>query len=345
MDIAVGCITLKRNHSTSVQWWITAILLVALLAGAVVAPVIAMAAQGLGEEPPPPPPQPPSPPEPPPPIPELPLNPPPIPELPLNPPPIPDPPPLPPPSPWVPYGFAFPGDPYYGFGLPDNDTKDFLGLVAKGNIVIGDYTQPDFQKYVVDRLKPGLDTVVQPYAIDKTDVDLGYHDLGFDGKGRPLFSGNYDQQDGGLKLDGQPRKFYESTLSDAEFEQYVDPKLMDIQASGVSIDGVLFTNHALAGLVKAEQLMMNGSVIARDEALTFNKALVVSHDLRLLSDKSSILTLPFSIKRPRLVKWEECPPAGCSNGNGVGGGNNNGNNGNNNNNNGNNGNNGNNNNP
>ncbi|MBI3010833.1 MAG: hypothetical protein HYY57_07610 [Candidatus Omnitrophica bacterium] len=59
--------------------------------------------------------------------------------------------PLPPPGTWVPYGSVMPGDPDYGFpavesspGVPlykDPNLQTLVGFAAKGNIVIGDYTE------------------------------------------------------------------------------------------------------------------------------------------------------------------------------------------------------------
>lgn len=212
---------------------------------------------------------------------------------------------------WVEYGFALPGDPDYGFGFPDPNTRDFLGLAAKGNVVVGDYTSQEFQDNVLPKLTPGPDSLTQPYVIDQTDADLGYHDYGFDGKGRPRFSGNYDQPDGGTKLDGSSRKFYESTLKDADFTPLIESRLLDPTKS-VRIDAVIFTNHALAGLVKSKSLTLNGSMVSRDDGLMFGHALYINHDLRLFSHPAEKLALPFSIQRPRLIQWEECPPDGCT---------------------------------
>ncbi|MBI1991633.1 MAG: hypothetical protein HYY90_03560 [Candidatus Omnitrophica bacterium] len=269
----------------------------------------------------------------------------------------------------VPYGFVLPGDPVYGFHkvknaqgakfYPDPETRDLLGLSAKGNIVIGDYTSQTFRDLVLPSLQPRSEAnpagKTQPYAVDPTDVPLGYQDAGvtrgLDNVDRPQFSGNYDRQDktGGASAykmhwdltqaqDAQgnpiPRKFYESTLSDEEFRAIIDrngngaidqsddplfttsgPGALPAQWTSAKIDAVLFANHAIAGQVYADQLYLNGSMVARDEALIFNKALQINHDMRLVDatrDPSNDDTvLPVSVTRPKLKKLEECPEGGC----------------------------------
>jgi hypothetical protein len=235
---------------------------------------------------------------------------------------------------WQPYGFVVPGDSTYGFGSPNPNTRDLLGLAAKGNIVIGDYadrpgTDSDFPGQVVPRITPGAGSITQPYVVDPTDAGLGYRDYS-DGKGRPVFNGNYDRHDGGLKLDrhSSPRKFYESSLPDAEFSALVDPKLSRTSYkwgatwafeggrwvsrpgwvrdyySTVTIDGVLFTNHALAGLSKSDYLVINGALVGRDDGLVFGRNLTINHDSRLIGNKATDIVLPFSIKRPKLIRME-----------------------------------------
>lgn len=237
---------------------------------------------------------------------------------------------------WVPYGYVMPGDPTYGFPnvknasgtpvYPEPSTTDFLGLAARGNIVIGDYTDrknadgtdnpSDFPSLTVPRLRPQPGSPVQPYAIDPADEDLGYHDAGFDAKNRPLFSGDYTQVDelgNGRKLDGTPRRFYESTLADADFVKLVDPGLYyRNNPTQMYIDAVLFTNHTITGFFNTRVLHVNGAFIARDDTLTFLETIFkINHDVRLFDDSARTLELPFSLESPQLVQWEECPPAAC----------------------------------
>ena len=217
---------------------------------------------------------------------------------------------------WKPYGFALPGDPQYGFTYKGNEKQDFLALAAKGNVVIGDYTSAQFNANVLPALRPGAQSVTQPYAIDPTDAALGYHTgnkgVMYDAKGRPLFDGDYTTWDGGAKLDGKGRKFYESTLSDSAFKQLINPNDPLFKTSGkAKLDGVFYTNHAVAGAVNAEALNVNGALVSRDDALMFRKDLYLNHDTRLLDTSAVQLALPVSIKRPKLKSWSVCPASGC----------------------------------
>ena len=230
----------------------------------------------------------------------------------------------------VPYGFILPGDPVYGFpnitsgGKPiykDPNTQDLVGFAAKGNVIIGDYTSQAFKDQVLPNLKPKTaqnpSGKTQSHAVDTTDEALGYWTgnggIMYDAKGRPLFSGNYDQQDkqGGLpgtKTDGSARKFYESSLPDASFQALVNMPPGD----DVTIDGVIFTNHAFAGYAPGD-VEINGSTVARDDALVFSgNDLAIIHDMRLISAQGAQqVALPQSLVRPKLMTWKECPPSGC----------------------------------
>lgn len=223
---------------------------------------------------------------------------------------------------WVNYGWTLPGDPVYGFGDPDPNTQDLVGLAAKGNIVMGDYTNPDFQTYVVPRLTPGAQSVTQPYVIDPSDAALGYDDYALDGSGRPRFSGNYDQQDKniidgtpGTKLDGTPRKFYESSLPNLEFQQRF-AAAQAINPYYMFVEGVLYTNHAIASLGEGGlwccYMGIEGAVVARDDAMAFQGSFWIDHDIRMLDRSAAALGLPMSIKSPRLLTVEECPATGCA---------------------------------
>jgi hypothetical protein len=224
---------------------------------------------------------------------------------------------------WVPYGYIIPGDPLYGFPqvtkadgtllYKDNNTKDLVGLAAKGNIIIGDYTSPDFEAAVLPNLTGDVanGSKSRPHVIDPSDDVLGYHNFGVDAQGRPRFDGNYDQEDGGLQTDGTtPRKFYQSSLTDDEFRAYLAMPPVD---QDFRLDGVLYTNHALAGYVAADDITFNGSLVSRDDAIVFNgDSLTINHDLRLVGDQGAQqVALPYAVTRPRLLSIQDCPPGGC----------------------------------
>ena len=231
----------------------------------------------------------------------------------------------------VAYGFAVPGNPTYGFGLPDNATRDLLGLAAKGNIVLGDYTwkgggdptKNDFaERGVLSLLQPqsaGNPTgKTQPYVVDPSDQALGYDnaDSSLCGGKSPCFDSDYTQVDAngaGQKIDGTPRRFYESSLPDDEFQALVDPSWridpsQEQPYEGV-VDAVLYTNHALTGFTPHHSLSFFGSFVARDDGMVFGGYwMEFFHDLRLLGrDMASQVVLPVSVKRPELVRWRELP--------------------------------------
>ncbi len=237
-------------------------------------------------------------------------------------------------SPFVPYGFAFPGDPTYGFPqvkdqgkpvFPDPFSQDLVGLAAKGNIIIGDYTKPAFRNNVLPNLKPGATSKTQPYVVDQTDANsLGYQNAAAAACGgkSPCFDGNYDQQDkegmaDGLKADRTPRKFYESSLSDASFQNMVanlpNEARMPTGANTTVIDAVLYTNHALAGFIPTTgTTVFNGAIVSRDDGIVSNGPFQITHDIRLLSDQAAQrITLPLDIKRSTLSGFKECAASGC----------------------------------
>ena len=229
------------------------------------------------------------------------------------------------PSSWRPYGFAVPGDSQYSFGLSDNNTRDVIGLAAHGNVILGDYTSSAFALNVLPLLQPSSqgnpDGKTQPYVVDPTDGALGYDDALASSchNQSPCFSGDYTQVDArgaGEKTDGQPRRFYESSLPDRPFQKLVDPAWnpAEPQAYRNDVMAVLYTNHALAGYVPGYGVGLFGSIVSRDDALSFGGDYVtIVHDLRLLnSGHAAQVALPLSFARPRLRSWHACPPSGCS---------------------------------
>ena len=238
---------------------------------------------------------------------------------------------------WQPYGFIQPGDPLYDFGkncssfvngawANCSDPADLVGLSAKGNIVIGDYTNASFISRTLPKLDPNTG-YTQQYAIDPTDAELGYLTSGYDSQGRPLFNGVYNAQDKaqgtggtapGLKLDGAPRKFYESTLTDLTWKgldaygrPLVDPKISAPTVNPnamLTVNAVLFTNHALAGFVNATYLDIHGAFVARDDGLIFGKHWIVSHDQRLMNAGTiSSMMLPMGIQKLKLKSMKQKP--------------------------------------
>lgn len=252
-------------------------------------------------------------------------------------------------NPWVSYGFVQPGDADYGFGAVTNatggplypplNTNDLVGFAAKGNIVLGDYTSPGFQTDVLPKANGAPTSETGPYAIDASDAALGYQSYTDPVTGKPMFNGNYTVQDletgdysnmpWGGAAQGDPavrpdgaggvvsRKFYEATLSDADFQALVNGPLgmppANAAVTQVIFDGVLFTNHALLGLVN-KSIRFNGSMVGRDEVVLSNGASIeINHDQRLSSGvvPAEAVSLPFAFQRPQLTRWQACSQSGC----------------------------------
>jgi len=180
-----------------------------------------------------------------------------------------------------------------------NSTKDMLGLVAKGNIIVGDYTSSTWDS-CKSYIRPGF---TQPYDTDASEVANGYDSDG-DLTNGYRFNGDYTGLDGGQKLDSAgaaaARRYFESS-SDLAFKAAAPT--CDI----TRIDAACYTNHALAG--KAGTLAWNGTMVSRDEALFFSGSLKVSWDIRLGSDspdsKGAALSMPLALRRPTTLYWRE----------------------------------------
>ncbi len=227
---------------------------------------------------------------------------------------------------WEHYGFAVPGasDSNYGFGLPDPMTKDLVVMIAKGNVTVGDYTSANYKSTVLSGAWRDA-TLVHAYSVDPSDISLGYCTSDPCDASHPLFDGNYNQSDmdgaaKGLKkwdrnghevARPKQRSFYESSLADSEFKALIDPSDPLYNVTGnARLDGVYFTNHAFSGFVPANTLSTLGSIVARDEAFIFGYSERLNHDIRLLQTLPPGVVLPFSITRPTLQSWKECPPTG-----------------------------------
>ena len=168
-----------------------------------------------------------------------------------------------------------------------NSSKDFLGLATKGSVVIGDYTKGTWN-WVTDYLKPPF---TQGYETDSSDSSLGYDSDGNSGNGY-WFNGNYTALDGGQKLDGSNRKFYESSYDDAYFAGIADSGFV------TQIDAVTYTNHAVTGRVG--QLTMNGTFVSRDEAIGYSGHLTINYDVRAqLEQVADNFYLPRQLDVPR----------------------------------------------
>ena len=179
-----------------------------------------------------------------------------------------------------------------------NNTRDFLGLAAKGNVIVGDYTRRDWTRNVLRYLDPGF---TNPYFVDETDADIGYVS-GYSG-GEPYFDGDYTATDGGCKDNGgggcANRRYYESSLSNSDIRSIAAPsnQIRNVQA-------ITYTNHAWAGRVGA--FTMDGSIIARDEAIIYSGNIDMNYDVRAWEGYGSLdIFLPRSLVAPQVLSWQE----------------------------------------
>jgi hypothetical protein len=183
-----------------------------------------------------------------------------------------------------------------------NSAKDLVGFVAKGNVIMGDYTTKTWRNRTSNYIKPSF---THGYATDPSDYHLGY-DSDWNTNNGYYFNGNYTAYDGGYKDDGwgspTPRRFYESSISDALFsslaQQYID-----------RIDGIFYNNHLLSGTV--DDYEVNGSLVARDEAIIYSTKVVMNWDIRLGSRSREFIPnfvyFPQTLRMAETVRWREIP--------------------------------------
>ena len=211
-----------------------------------------------------------------------------------------------------------------------NAGKDLLGLVAKGNIVIGDASNSSVQSLI----NGGTSSVVEKYACDPSDAAIGYPamfggsytvtekvtGLSSDLREVAATCGGYDSATGQFgkvkkKRDGRTdvlynsydRKYYETVCDDAVVSSLKD-------SSGIrNIDAVLYNNHGIFGSPgrSGYDFNLNGSLICRDEALHFTAGnnLNFNWDMRLKRTSNNTVTallgLPPGPQEPYTVSWIE----------------------------------------
>ena len=204
-----------------------------------------------------------------------------------------------------------------------NSSKDMLGLMAKGNIVMGDYTESTWLSSIRTYLTS--QPYVQQYACDSTDDLIGYP---------ATFGGSYAATEkvtamgtgsdashapgGWNPSTGQFGKVREVELStthpetvttydrwgrpkttttmvhDRELRTVYDRKYYESVAKDeeissrcstiTRIDAVLYNNHGIFG--KLGTCSINGSLVCRNEGLQYASKLYLNWDMRLYSGSS-----------------------------------------------------------
>ena len=185
--------------------------------------------------------------------------------------------------------------------VPANLQKDFLGLCARGAIVMGNYNSSDFQTGLLSQhyLEPSF---VGTNTVSPMDADLGY--VSFVSNGVSYFNGDYTANDGGkqcgdtVATNGVPRSYYQSSLSDTKFNS-----LFPSGSNWVSrIDAVIYNNHLTTGLLK--DATINGSIVCRDEAMLLSGRAYFNWDARL-GVESFRPYLPPTMEPADTIQWRE----------------------------------------
>ncbi|PIQ86030.1 MAG: hypothetical protein COV74_06250 [Candidatus Omnitrophica bacterium CG11_big_fil_rev_8_21_14_0_20_45_26] len=186
-----------------------------------------------------------------------------------------------------------------------NSTKNFLGLAAKGNVVVGDYTDNTHRSWMTSLLSPnGSYSITHKYTIDASDSSLGYNNCTggcIPNGGNPdalWFDGDYTAEDGYVREDDSPRRFYESTLVDADFDLLSPTNAID------RIDAVAYTNHVYAGLMFDSAPAINGGFVSRDDGMVVYSGFTLNYDIRVKSNPYDFY-LPRTILFPDTLVWDE----------------------------------------
>ena len=214
-----------------------------------------------------------------------------------------------------------------------NMKKDLLGLAAKGNIVLGDYTAGDWLGNTRDDLQYYLKNgpYVQRYICDESDKNIGYPRTRAYGwtSDESTFCGDYTQRDGGSKVaittttskgkttttiaNSKTRKYYESVCPDKLISQFFNgtsgsSRYQTTAPAITRIDAVFYNNHGVIGHIGA--CTINGSLVCRNEAMIYSGSLKINWDHRLYSGNIdsalSRIGLPMDASQPPTVlSWRE----------------------------------------
>jgi len=184
-----------------------------------------------------------------------------------------------------------------------NRDKDLLALAAKGNTVMGDYTDTTWLRNITPYIRPN-GPFCTPYETDSTDAVNGY-DSDDDPSNGFEFNGDYRQWDKGYYVsregtnDKERRNYYESAINPERFQAYVQSSLLS------HVDAVLYNNHVLTGYIGSTEF--NGAIISRNEAINFTGSIMINWDIRLGSTSEDAidmdLYLPVSLSAPRTRYW------------------------------------------
>jgi len=218
----------------------------------------------------------------------------------------------------------------------DNSTKDMLGLMAKGNIVLGDCTSSSWLSSINTYITKS--PYVQRYSCDASDADIGYPSQ---------FGGSYAALDGGLKTtltyethelptthteqrpvynsrgrltgyetvvvhDTETVPVYKNAYNRHYYDTVCDNRVISENLSTITqIDAILYNNHGTFGVIGS--CSINGSLVCRNEGIKYSGSLHINWDYRLYSgssetvDNDSAGLARSSDNPPATVAWQEVP--------------------------------------
>ncbi len=202
--------------------------------------------------------------------------------------------------------------------IAQNHEKDFLGLFAKESIVIGDYTNSSFRSNVGNWLSHSLNQSKEDAGEDKVPNTRNGRDGVRNTPDDDVLEGDnvwtvdrYTQDDANAGLIPQGKNVGDAIAGsgeDIDGDGVFDPTIgladFDLSAtlspanwggltSSVSryrdiantrigrIDGILYTNHALA-FRTSNPVVFNGAMISRNEAIVYGGSFTINYDRRLL---------------------------------------------------------------
>ncbi len=223
----------------------------------------------------------------------------------------------------------------------NNSTKDMLGLMAKGNIVMGDYTDSTWLSSIRTYLT--TQPYVQQYLCDSTDDLIGYPSTfggsyaavekvtsmgsGSDASHAP---GGWDSSSGQfgkvreVELEtthtetvttydwwGRPRtttrQVHDTGLATTYDRRYYESVANDDEISSrcstiTRIDAILYNNHGIFG--KLGKCTINGSLVCRNEGLQYTSNLYLNWDMRLYTGSAETV----DNDQVGLAKASDSPP-------------------------------------
>lgn len=189
--------------------------------------------------------------------------------------------------------------------------KDLIGLAARENIVIGDYTKTGHFGYSGSD-KWYADGYI--FSMGSEDVGMdGIPDTGDTGENDGAFQPAYeDLDDNGAFRGNYTWSDIQTSVPIAQFANLPSgtTKFSDIASNSINtVEGVLYTNHAIPGRL-GNGAKFNGAIVSKDEALIYSNTIVFNYDERLKSKYRTNPNWLIDVKLPvatktKVIRWWE----------------------------------------